>query len=342
MSDRNIFRPKVSVVVPVFNMADYISESAESLFRQTLKEIEYIFIDDASVDNSIDILKDVIERFPERKSQIRIISHKENQGIAATRQEGIELATGDWIIHCDSDDVLDLDAYSAMVDAAEKNRADIVICDFMEFYPDGRTRTIKHAWNTIAPFQLLEGISGSGNLSIHGALWNKLIKRELYENVVFPKNVGFCEDVTALMQITTQNPDIKIIGLSSPFYKYRKSGNTLSSRDNEKMNREISLLIADIEKLKNNSDKIYSKSFNAKIISLLYRLCNSEYFSKDSIKPYQGYKESIDDCKALNFTEKLYLRQMLGGRFILGNLIKTGNKVGKKTIKRIKKSLGKV
>ena len=95
--------PKVSVIIPVYNAEKYLHRCLESLFAQTLAEIEYIFIDDASPDNSFAILSEWIEQ-NDRKNQVKIIRHACNMGVSQSRQDGMDVATGEFIIHCDPDD----------------------------------------------------------------------------------------------------------------------------------------------------------------------------------------------------------------------------------------------
>lgn len=97
--------PKVSVIIPIYRVEPYIERCARSLMEQTMREcIEFIFINDATPDGSMRLLKQVLDDYPARASQIRIINHNENKGIAYTRSEGIKEAKGQYIGWCDSDD----------------------------------------------------------------------------------------------------------------------------------------------------------------------------------------------------------------------------------------------
>ena len=89
--------PKVSVIVPVYGVAQYIEKCARSLFEQTLEDIEYIFVDDCTQDNSIEILHNIIKDYPHRQQQTRIIHHETNKGLPIARKTGIENATGKYI-----------------------------------------------------------------------------------------------------------------------------------------------------------------------------------------------------------------------------------------------------
>ena len=107
-------QPKVSVIVPIYNVEAYIERCAISLFEQTLDDIEYIFVNDCTPDNSMMILSEVLSRYPQRKEQVRIINQPKNQGAAKAREDGIKEARGEYIIHCDSDDWVDKNIYQLL------------------------------------------------------------------------------------------------------------------------------------------------------------------------------------------------------------------------------------
>lgn len=103
--------PKVSIIIPVYGVEKYIERSARSLFEQTLDDIEYLFIDDCTPDKSVEILKRVLEEYPHRKSQVVIHRMEQNSGQAKVREWGMRNATGEYVIHCDSDDWVDMHMY---------------------------------------------------------------------------------------------------------------------------------------------------------------------------------------------------------------------------------------
>lgn len=128
--------PAVSVIVPVYNVAAYIEKCARSLFEQTLENLEIIFVDDCSPDNSVEIIEKILEEYPNRKALTRIIRTPSNTGQAGVRSLGIQSSTGDYIIHLDGDDWVDSDYYKTLYDEAVKTDTDIVIGDEVMEYPD--------------------------------------------------------------------------------------------------------------------------------------------------------------------------------------------------------------
>jgi glycosyltransferase involved in cell wall biosynthesis len=90
---------KVSILVPVYGVENYIERCARSLFEQTYENIEFVFVDDCSPDNSIQELEKIIKNYPNRKGQIKIIHHEKNIGLSGARHTAINNATGDFVIH---------------------------------------------------------------------------------------------------------------------------------------------------------------------------------------------------------------------------------------------------
>lgn len=214
---------KVSVIVPVFAVENFIERCARSLFSQTLDEIEYIFIDDFSPDNSVDVLQAVLNNYPNRKSQVRIIRLTENIGVAAVRRYGIELARGEYVIHCDSDDYVDVEMYEHMYMEAKMNDSDIVICDYNITDGFNYNKRISHRLPN-DKFILIDKIL-SGR--VHSSLCNKLIKRSLYdESLIYPKG-NMREDLSILIQLLYRAGSV--CHLKRAYYNYYIRSNSSSS-----------------------------------------------------------------------------------------------------------------
>ena len=116
----------VSVLIPVYGVEQYIERCARSLFEQTYPDLEYVFVNDCTHDRSVEILRKVIEDYPERKGAVRIINHEKNKGLAATRNTCLENASGEFVCCVDSDDWLELDAIENLVKKQLETDADIV------------------------------------------------------------------------------------------------------------------------------------------------------------------------------------------------------------------------
>lgn len=222
---------KVTVIVPVYKAASYIEKCACSLFNQTLTNIEFIFIDDASPDDSILKLEKVIADYPEIKKNIRIIHNPENLGPAISRDKALDLATGEFIIFVDSDDYIDENMLEVMYVEAINAKADIVVSDMSIEY---KSKTIYFSdyvsENREEYFQDM-----LTNQKSSPSLCNKLIKRELYLDPQCRNNgkAKYMEDkyvCTRLYYFAS-----KITKINRAFYHYNKK-NTDSTT--HKYNRE--------------------------------------------------------------------------------------------------------
>lgn len=172
--------PKISVIVPIFNVAPYIQRCAKSLFEQTIDDIEIIFIDDCSPDNSMALLNEEIERYrnflKEKKIRVRESRMPSNGGQAAVRRQGLLLAEGDYVIHCDSDDWVDTSLYEEMYAEAVRVDADVVICPIRdEYVSKGITRPMEYLGDNCQDVLQNWYRNPVGMFS-----WNKLVKRKIY------------------------------------------------------------------------------------------------------------------------------------------------------------------
>ena len=118
-------KPLVSIIVPIYNVEPYLKKCIDSIINQTLTNIEIILVNDGSTDNC----GKIIDEYAKKDNRI-IALHKENGGQASARNMGLDIASGKYIGFVDSDDLIDKEMYKVLYDEAEKNIADLVICDF--------------------------------------------------------------------------------------------------------------------------------------------------------------------------------------------------------------------
>lgn len=187
---------KVSVIVPIYKVEQFIGRCVKSLLEQKLREVEYIFVDDASPDRSIDILQDIIAQYPNRQPDIKLITHRQNQGLPAARNTGLAEASGEYIFHCDSDDYMELDMLESLYNKAKECDADVVWCDFFLSFEKSE-RYMKQPECATSLDALKAMLSGAMKYNV----WNKLVKRSLYvgNKISFPTGYGMGEDMTMMM-----------------------------------------------------------------------------------------------------------------------------------------------
>ena len=133
---------KISVCIPVYGVEKYIERCARSLFEQTLLEdVEFIFVNDCTPDNSINILRSILTEYPHRISQTHIIEHAVNKGLSAARNSAVEAAKGKYVYHIDSDDFIEPQTLEALLQTAEMQNADIVANELIWYWSD-RKKTV--------------------------------------------------------------------------------------------------------------------------------------------------------------------------------------------------------
>ena len=205
------FSMKVSISVSVYNTAEYIERCVRSLYGQTLKDIEILFVDDCTPDESIDIALRVLEEYPERKNQVRVIHHEHNMGTAATKRDCLMQATGDYVLVVDSDDWIELNMVESMFSMVEKDSSvDMVVCDIAREFPNA-VKKIEGAPNVVTDkgANIRDAII---NREIPPHFSNKLIRRGiLTENdIVWPTH-SYAEDRSIMAQVAYYSKHIEYI-----------------------------------------------------------------------------------------------------------------------------------
>lgn len=182
--------PQVSVIVPVYNSSEFISRCCDTLFGQTLQSIEYIFVDDGSSDESLCIINQILDKYPSRRNQVVFVSYQNNRGVGVARNAGIKRATGEYIIHCDSDDWVESCLYEKLYLRAKETNADVVTCGYYVDAADGIRSSVTPPLENVDPLSF--SISPQT-----GALWTKLIRRGFLEehHLEVPLDINWGEDL---------------------------------------------------------------------------------------------------------------------------------------------------
>lgn len=215
---------EVSVIIPVYNVAQYIERCARSLFEQTLEKIEFIFVDDCSTDNTMDILSKVIKDYPNRNNLILI--QPINRGVSAARELAISKATGKYIGFCDSDDWVEPEMYEKLLKTATEHNCDIVGTGYWEHYKNNKKKcTFYHQTDE-------RGIIFSPYYfgGIYGVLWNKLIKKEFFDknSKDLWKGITMWEDSCMLIPLRLNSS--KTIFINECLYHYNVNTNSMTTK----------------------------------------------------------------------------------------------------------------
>lgn len=191
---------KVSVLVPVYGVEKYIERCAVSLFEQTHRDMEYVFVNDCTPDRSIDILRSVIKRYPDRAPQIRIIDNEVNRGVGATRAVAIAAATGDCIMHADSDDYMPPRAVEMLCAEMERSNADVVDGAWQRFTSVGLSEPMlpcqTHDTKRYLSLMLCQNI-------VSNRMWGRLFRRSLYtdHDITLVPGVDYSEDYSIMTRL---------------------------------------------------------------------------------------------------------------------------------------------
>lgn len=214
--------PIISIITPIYGVEKYIERCARSLFEQTMQGgIEFIFVNDATKDKSLEILKKILKEYPNRIPQIKIIEHKVNKGLPQARYTGITHAKGEYILHVDSDDWIKPEMCEEMVNRALKMNCDVVICDYI--LTDGKKERLVH--ERIVPESI---ISDMMMRKVSCCVWNKLIHRTLYDDAIIYPNASMGEDLIITHQLLKNST--KIEHINTPLYYYYINSDSISRK----------------------------------------------------------------------------------------------------------------
>jgi len=255
---------KISVIIPIFKVEKFVERCIYSLLEQSFDDIEYIFVDDCSPDKSIQILKNALSLYPYRLNQVKILTHMENKGLPSARNSGLSIAKGDYIFHCDSDDWVEKDMLQSLYDVAIQEDADIVWCDWYLSFEKNERYMTQPRYTT--PIDALKGIL-SGVMKYN--VWNKLVKRSLYEenHIQFPTGHGMGEDMTMIKLFACAN---KVAYLPKAYYHYVKLNgeaytNTFSLRHLEDIRYNVDNTILFLKERYNNELNDYISFFKLSV-----------------------------------------------------------------------------
>lgn len=212
---------KISVVVPIYGVEAYIADCARSLLTQSWQDTEFVFVNDGTPDRSMEVLAGVIAEYPGREV---VIVNQENKGLPQARKAGILKASGDYIMHVDSDDWLSPEAIEKLALKASETGADVIHYYVKKVRIDGREHTSKdkdYGNPSVYARQIVRFHS-------HGYMCNKLMKRELYENEIFFPRFNMHEDIILTCQLLFHANTLVLI--KEALYNYRRDNPDSASR----------------------------------------------------------------------------------------------------------------
>ena len=296
--------PKVSVIIPVYNEKQYLSETLESVINQTYKNLEIVVVDDGSDDGS----EKISDEYAIKDNRIRVI-HKKNEGLSAARNAGLDNIKGEYVTFIDSDDIYHPDMIKKMLEAIILKDADCVICQYI-FLKEKQNINFKKISakkkNKEKLYSREEALKAISERKINIYAWNKFYKRKLFENIRYPIGQNY-EDRSVIFNIIDKTK--KIFILSDVLVLYRRHSNSITSTICLKNIQDFYKAYDSYDKfIEKNIPEIFTKndlikSHKHKFKALISYYANTIYQNIPDKKNIQKFlKEKI---KELNFDNEV-------------------------------------
>lgn len=223
----------VSILVPIYNVENFIEKCSISLFEQTYKDIEYIFVNDCSPDHSIEILEKVAQNYPNRIDSIKVINHDINKGLAGARNTAILSAKGDYVLHVDSDDFIERTTVEKLIKKAQDDCADIVVFDYYLEW-EKVNKLVEHKFD-VDKIKYLNLVLSA---QTENFVVNKLIRKSLYidNGILHTQGLNFGEDYLVVPKLLFYAK--KIVKVNEAFYHYVRFNNNSYTSSISKKNIE--------------------------------------------------------------------------------------------------------
>ena len=321
---------KVSVIMPMYNVEKVMARSVQSLFSQTLRDFEAVFVDDCSSDNTGEELKRIISGYDRDDISVKIVRHEPNKGVAAARNTGLDNAEGEYIYYLDSDDYFDDDALEVMYETAKRDDADVVGCEWLLSFENNARHMVQPEVKTGK-----EAFGKMCNGVMRWNLWLFMVRRDLYEDNAFRfipgANMG--EDMMVMLKILLNAGRVSMI--HRPLYHYIQTNSNAMTKNFAAYRGQVSENVADVEryvehigKEKDCQDLLNQLKLNLKLPLIIsdkesdYKLWQ-EWFPESTAfagqNPDQPFRTRLIQklaAKRIYFALKLYYKLVI--KFIYG------------------------
>lgn len=281
---------KISIIIPVYNVADYLKQALDSLISQTYTNWEAICIDDGSIDNSLEIL----EEYSAKDSRIKVFS-QENAGPAKARNTGLENASGNYIMFCDSDDWFEPQMCETMINLMQNEDIDFVMCGakvaMEEGYVSNRTGGWAISFHSQIPYTGKFTLDTSSRLEVKPMIWGKIYKKSLIDkyNITFPTGLEHDDTIFNLQYLCVATNGF---GLDEQLYNYFIRKNSIMDQFYKKNEAKLydSILIFELLNNflhRNALNSLYEDLFIAYFVRMFrtsLRMCTSENEKDRAIK----------------------------------------------------------
>lgn len=239
----------ISVIIPVYNASGTLPHCLKSLTMQTYKNLEILFVDDCSTDNSLEILNCYAKQKCDTDIVIRLLQHRQNRGVAAARNTALLHATGDYIYYVDADDSIESDTLECLMHEAKKNSMDIVGHEWYLTFRSKERYMRQPDYST--PVEALQKMMCG---VMRWNLWLFLVRRSLYveNNIQFIEGMNMGEDMMVMMKLFTCAERVSV--MHRPFYHYEQTNvNSLTKTYSSDHIRQVTNNMYEVERSINAS-----------------------------------------------------------------------------------------
>ena len=319
---------KVSIIVPIYNLEQYLKICLDSIAEQTYSNLEVLLIDDGSTDGS----SQICNQYQEKDARFQAI-HKKNGGAADARNMALDICTGDYITFVDGDDYIAKDFIEQLVSIMEEQGADISICGWNNVEGENvepfcaNTKEVK-AYDTVSALEVL-----LYQEEFDSAMWPKLYKKELFDGIRFPKG-NLYEDIAIIYHIFMRAKKVGYINYAGYFYLLRESGTTLKKFTKNKM--DLIDVVSEMESIILKKYPQLEKAIASRVVRASFHIYmqipETEEFATERARIEDIIKKRramvLKDGRTKRGTKAALLLSMMGFSFFMKfrNLKKLGKK----------------
>ena len=318
---KNNVKPKVSVIVPVYNVEKYIEKCLVSLINQTYKNCEFIFVNDGSKDNSCKIINDIKSKISDNR--IKIIS-QENAGVSAARNRGLEESTGEYIVFVDADDFLAKDFVEYMVTLILKYDSDFAysIENFKKRGEEQESELFDKMITSNESVALLLG------LRVTVGCWNKIYKKKLLvdNDIKFFTDLFYGEGLSFIIRVSQATSKIAIGNKKVYYYRKNNENSATTKYDNKKFHNGEKALIKIGKSIDLSNEQIKSSYFihlATFYLGAMVKIIENKK-TKDMKLDYKKWKKSLRNNMIYIFKSRyisLYRKLMIFGGIFFPHII---------------------
>lgn len=297
---------KISVIVPVYKVEKYLRKCVDSILAQSFADFEIILVDDGSPDNC----GKICDEYALKDNRIKVI-HKENGGLSDARNAGIKISKGEYLSFIDSDDYIAPDFLEILYKLVCENKANIAVCDAIVVKEDETAEfDILEKYELMDKNLALVEMVYDRKFSVN--TWNKLYKKELFEEILFPKGLLYEDLATTYKLVDKSN---KVVYTQAKLYAYVQRGGSIMGQTGYKMKKDKVEIVDEMtDYFAENSDKrLFAGIFNY-LVSDVYKmasvgnLVSSKEYRKELKKWYEKNKSSIKTNQYISKKDKFILK----------------------------------